>query len=425
MLAGNIVPSWTAPPRQPAVLDIKDFSRHVIILGQSGSGKSVLLKRLVEEAALQGVSSLVIDASGDLTMLGDPWPEKPEKFRPEDSERAERYFREVDVVILTPFHSEGNPYKPPKVPDLRKIHQQNDKAMMKAKLEEACVAVPRNLGINIKDTTANKAVMMNALRNMAAGGAEPGLGRLIQEIEYLLSDPEGHNLTNSSVKAAETLLETFKTAGLGDPDLYDNGSSDVRTLIDPEAARPRVTVLSLLGGSDVAKLSVAQSVLGSVFDALPAWQGSSASGTSGLIVIDEATLFAPSTGSAASKEIVKKFADRARKYGCGLILATQAPKAVDHNIMNNCSTKFVGKLSSPATVAAGEVILNTDMDLRLSSLGLGQFYALSPALNESHPGPLRVRTFMCFSRHVNPPPGEDKIAEMARRSAARLAATAS
>jgi hypothetical protein len=48
--------------------------RHVAILAGSGSGKTVLLRRIVEEGALLGIPSIVLDINNDLTRLSDPWP---------------------------------------------------------------------------------------------------------------------------------------------------------------------------------------------------------------------------------------------------------------------------------------------------------------------------------------------------------------
>ncbi|MDM4784641.1 AAA family ATPase, partial [Micromonospora sp. b486] len=43
----------------------------------SGSGKTVLIRRLIEECALRGVSAIVLDPNNDLARLGEAWPEPP------------------------------------------------------------------------------------------------------------------------------------------------------------------------------------------------------------------------------------------------------------------------------------------------------------------------------------------------------------
>ena len=76
--------------------------RHVAILAGSGSGKTVLLRRIVEEAALLGIPSIVLDSNNDLARLGDPWPTAPDGWTAEDTAKAADYRRNVEVAIWTP-----------------------------------------------------------------------------------------------------------------------------------------------------------------------------------------------------------------------------------------------------------------------------------------------------------------------------------
>ena len=43
--------------------------RHVLIAGSTGSGKTVAARYIVEQAAISGVPSIVIDAQGDISSL--------------------------------------------------------------------------------------------------------------------------------------------------------------------------------------------------------------------------------------------------------------------------------------------------------------------------------------------------------------------
>jgi type IV secretory pathway VirB4 component len=42
----------------------------------SGSGKTVLTRRLIDECALAGVSTIVLDPNNDLAHFGTPWPKR-------------------------------------------------------------------------------------------------------------------------------------------------------------------------------------------------------------------------------------------------------------------------------------------------------------------------------------------------------------
>lgn len=106
----------------PAVdLPIRLLPRHTAIIAGSGSGKTVLLRRLVEEAALAGLPAIVIDPNNDLSRLGDPWPERPKAFTPEDARKAERYRERVEVVVWTPGVRAGNPLFLSVLPDFSEL----------------------------------------------------------------------------------------------------------------------------------------------------------------------------------------------------------------------------------------------------------------------------------------------------------------
>jgi len=67
----------------PVHYDARDLTTHAVCLGMTGSGKTGLGVILLEEAALDGVPSLVIDPKGDMTNLLLTFPAlRPEDFRP-------------------------------------------------------------------------------------------------------------------------------------------------------------------------------------------------------------------------------------------------------------------------------------------------------------------------------------------------------
>ncbi len=55
---------------------------------------------------------------------------------------------------------------------------------------------------------------------------------------------------------------------------------------------------------------------------------------------DEAQNFAPSMASTAIKASAIALARQGRKFGLGMIFATQAPKGIDTNIVSNCVTHW-------------------------------------------------------------------------------------
>ena len=63
--------------------DSKDLLTHAVCVGMTGSGKTGLCLALLEEAAIDGIPSLIIDPKGDLANLLLTFPDlKPEDFAP-------------------------------------------------------------------------------------------------------------------------------------------------------------------------------------------------------------------------------------------------------------------------------------------------------------------------------------------------------
>src|SRR5918993_978717 len=71
-------------PKDDLVLyDSKDLVTHAVCVGMTGSGKTGLCIGLLEEAAIDGIPSIIIDPKGDLPNLMLTFPQlRGEDFRP-------------------------------------------------------------------------------------------------------------------------------------------------------------------------------------------------------------------------------------------------------------------------------------------------------------------------------------------------------
>jgi hypothetical protein len=121
----------------------------------------------------------------------------------------------------------------------------------------------------------------------------------------------------------------------------------------------------------------------------------------------EAQNFAPSQGGAACKAGARSLVAQARKYGLGMIFATQLPKGIDNAIVSNCMTHVYGRMSSPATIQATQELMSAkggaaDDIVRLTK---GEFYFSTDGFNR----PVKVRTPLCLSWHPPNPPTADEV----------------
>src|SRR6187549_557565 len=71
--------------------DSKDLTTHAVCVGMTGSGKTGLCVSLLEEAAIDGIPSIVIDPKGDLSNLLLTFPKlDAASFRPWINDDAAR-----------------------------------------------------------------------------------------------------------------------------------------------------------------------------------------------------------------------------------------------------------------------------------------------------------------------------------------------
>jgi DNA helicase HerA-like ATPase len=118
----------------------------------------------------------------------------------------------------------------------------------------------------------------------------------------------------------------------------------------------------------------------------------------GLYVMDEAQTFAPTSGKTPCTDSTNRLVAQARKYGLGLVFATQAPRNLQTKIANNCATQFLGALSGPANLdAARELVKSRSSAVEdLGVLEAGRFYAARPG-----EGFVKIRTPLCLSHHAS------------------------
>ena len=104
-------------------------------------------------------------------------------------------------------------------------------------------------------------------------------------------------------------------------------------------------------------------------------------------------------------------AAQARKFGLGLVLATQAPKGLHNQISGNAGTMVIGRIGVPAQITAVEEMARARGSVvqNVGRLGSGQFYVAVEGL-----GFRRVRSPLCLSHHPRSPLVPDEVLRRAR-----------
>ncbi|MGW5265951.1 helicase HerA domain-containing protein [Microbispora sp. NPDC004025] len=395
---------------RPVRIPLETLRKHTAIFAGSGSGKTVLIRRFVEECALQGVSAIVLDANNDLARLGDRWPEPPAEWGEGDAAKADDYLANTDVVIWTPRKESGRPLSFQPLPDFASVADDADEF---GEAVDAAVAalVPRaKLETRAAKAHLGRAVLREAVAHYGRRGGT-GLGGLIALLDDL---PDGVSSLEGAARLATEMAQHLRAETISDPLFAGTGTPvDPGVLLTPpEGKRARVSVISLTGMASDAQR---QGFVNQLQMALFSWIKRHPAGDrplGGLFVMDEAQTFAPSGTATVCTQSTLALAAQARKYGLGLVFATQAPKGLHNRITGNAATQFFGLLNAPAQITAARELARAKGGdvLDVSRLRSGQFYAAFEGGSFT-----KVRTPLCLSHHPSSPLTSEEVVARANR----------
>jgi hypothetical protein len=399
--------------RRAASGDVVELStallpRHTAIIAGAGSGKTVLLRRIVEEAALAGIPAIVIDPNNDLSRLGDAWPERPDGFTEEDEGKAKRYIAGIEVIVWTPGIHAGNPLFLSVLPDFAAVGDDIDERAQAVTMATDTLGPLAGAKSNLQ-----KGVLADALRAFATGG-----GGDLKAITALLADlPEGISEIGNADKIAGKMADELKASVATNPLLKATGP-----VLDPRllffSRNPSKTRISVINLSGLASNAAKEDFVNRLQMTLFGWIKKHPSPRGLLYVIDEAQIFVPSGAGALSKTSGVELVAQARKYGLGIIAATQAPKGIDNKVISNCTTQFLGKQNSPTDQQSvkGMIAATGGLAEDVGKLAAGEFYFKT----EKSGKPFKLKTPICLSFHPSNPPTPEEVTARARSSAAAI-----
>jgi DNA helicase HerA-like ATPase len=392
-------------------IDLESLRKHVALFAGSGSGKTVLVRRLVEECALLGVSAIVLDPNNDLARLGDAWPAAPDGWGAGDAERARDYLAHVEVVVWTPGRQSGRPLSFRPLPDFRGVMDDPDDLAAAIDVAASALAARANLMGRSDRVELSRAVLNEALESFARQG-----GSDLRELIELLNDlPYGVSEIRDARRFAGQVAQKLIAAQKNDPLFAGAGEPvDPALLLTPRAGkRARVSVISFIGLSNEDRQ---QGFVNQLQMALFAWIKKHPAGDrplGGLFVMDEAQTFARSGAMTACTMSTIKLASQARKYGLGLVFATQAPKGLHNQIAGNATTQFYGRLNSSAQINTARELARAKGigNLEVAKLDRGEFYVTGEDITFR-----KVRAPMCLTHHPRGPLTAEEALRRARQT---------
>jgi len=409
-LPDDAIPLGTPAGGGPEVsVELETLRKHTAIFAGSGSGKTVLIRRLLEECALKGVSAIVLDPNNDLSRLGVEWPTGERTWADGDEAKARDYFDGSEVVVWTPRRNAGRPLSFQPLPNFADVIDDPDE--FDSAVESALASLaPQAMAIG---RTAKGRQMMAVLRQALVDFGQRSQGTLDDFIDLLENFPEDASTLKNGVKIASDLAENLKASTTTDPLFGGAGASaDPGMLLTPSAGkRARVSVINMSG---LTTASQKENFVNQLQMALFAWIKKNPAGDKplgGLFVLDEAQNFAPSDRTTICLHSTLALVSQARKYGLGMVFATQAPKGLNNKIPGNCATQFYGRLNAPVQIEAAKEVARVKGGTvpDIGKLPAGEFYT---AVEESVF--VRTKTRLCLSYHPKSPPTEEEVIALAK-----------
>jgi len=289
----------------------KLISKHLSVLAKTGAGKSYTVGVLLEELADKEVPCLVVDPHGEYHTLKVANNSQGDMAKFKKFDVLPRGF--TNVVEFTPNKGVNT--------SADEEFKLSSKNLSAAELIDILPTPP---------TGGQKALLYQAVNELKPSG-DYTLEYIIQHLQ--LSDT---NAKWGLIASLQTLLDTniFSDEGVSLNELVKKGQT---TIINLKGVAPELQELIVFRlATDLFHARKAGEI--------PAF----------FFLIEEAHRFCPErgVGQAMSLPILRTVAAEGRKFGMGMGVVTQRPAKVDKNVLSQCNTQMILKVTNPNDIMA-------------------------------------------------------------------------
>jgi hypothetical protein len=367
----------------PLLVDARRFTTHAVCVGMTGSGKTGLLVGLIEEAALDGIPTLVIDPKGDLANVLLAFPDlAPADFLPwvdpeaarrdnisledlaartaqkwsaglaasgQSGDRIRRLHEAAEFAVYTPGSRSGRPLAmlgsleapPPEV--------LADPEARRERIESLVSGILALVGLDAEPGKSRDHVLLSTIiESLWKSGQKVDFGTLVRTIPTPPIDRVGFLDLENFYPAGDrfqlaTRLNTVAAAP-GFEAWLEGEPLDVGRLLWSPAGKPRVAVVSIAHLAESQRMAFVTLLTGQTV----AWmrtQGGTSS-LRALFLMDEVFGYVPPVANPPSKTPILTLMKQARAYGLGVVLATQNPVDLDYKGLSNAGLWFLGRLQT-------------------------------------------------------------------------------
>ncbi len=445
---------------RPFSIDSSALTKHCIVFGATGSGKTVLCKNIIEEASTSSIPVLAIDPKGDIGCLAirsrefsfrpysdveakllgktpeaysrelasEYWDKFSQTGRGEDE--LERFVDRTDVRIYTPRSTNGLPVSmSPRLTPPQGFTKMivEDPNLALDLLELKASNLLRLAGYTEEDKV-QRSLISQILEEEWESGHEPTLENLIELVTsppfdklgmLALDDAIGRRERSELSKRLNVLVTDAgsKAWFVGEP-------PDFEKWFHKTQGRTPVCVMDLRTiPSEEAKHVFVEYLLQELFYWLTRQEGTQT--LQYLLYFDEIHGYCPPVREPPSKKILMHLIHVSRAYGLGIVMATQNPVDVDYKVISNANFRFIGNLSTRQDIERVKTGLSLGPEAFqvISGLQTRQFYyqifdraqsgiVMPGWLMSYHRGPLEPREVKQLSAGTTPDMVEARVLQM-------------
>ena len=364
---------------------LENLKKHLISLGSSGSGKTVLLKALIEEAAFKKIPSIIIDTQGDLAslaILGNK-----DDLEEYNIGTYEQFKKDTRVVVFTPVSSKGIPIS---INPLKLSNDKFNKEEIIPILNQIATAITKFLGYDI-DTDkgkASEAVLYSILNDHYTKGIPiDNFNKLVDILSNLDENlkQEISQFINSD-KDLKNLIRKIKYLTVGEKELlFQEGISvNIPLLLGKNENKTQISIIYL---NTLQNQKDKEFFISTLTTSFYQWMLSHPSqNLQCLYVIDEIAHFIPAgSEKPMPKPILRTLFKQARKYGIGCLISTQNPGDIDYKAFAQFGSWAIGRLTTKQDQKKVQIALKSNIDTtKLAKLKPGNFLLFAPDLFEKN-----------------------------------------
>lgn len=333
----------------PIELPVDALARHVLAVGSSGSGKTGMMKVIVEEAVRRRIPAIIVDPQGDMAALG-----LRNKDAQADKDIADDYFSQIDLKVWTPGSSAGIPLSLAPSINTKEIKDPEEKIRVFGDVSKVVAAL---VGCEVGSEAGQTAALAFFTILEYADKLELAC-ETVEDFILFLQDPPADlardmdSFFDNKARASMAKKLLVRTSGPNKLLFQMGYSICIDTLLGYEEGgaysqgKTRVSVIYLNTLSNDADKEVFIAMLANALYTRMLQQPSKK--VQALFYVEEAAPYCPATNKKqpVCKEPLMKLLRQARKYGIGCLIATQSPGDLDYKGLGQFGAWIIGNLKT-------------------------------------------------------------------------------